>query len=425
MASRVVRRGSAAAVGVWASAILGFLGTVIAARLLGLREFGLLAIVLAATGFVQLLLDLTVEEALVKYGFRYAEAEEWGRLRRLFRVALRLKAVGGLAGAAVVAAIAPFSDAVFDDQGLVVPMLVAALLPLAAIPEAVAAAALIVQGRYDVRAGLLAVSMVARLAGLAIGASYGVTEAVVGVVAAQAVSSLVVSAFAARAMRGFPEAGEVRLGPEGSEIKRFVLQSSFGSGLVSARTLLPPVLLGLVSTPAQVAYFRVAQAPQAGFANLSAPARLVLLTEQTRDFERGHLDRMWAFLNRYVAGTAAFVVVAVPVFWWLMPHLVPRVFGERYEPATDAARLILVAAALQLVWGWTKSFPVTLGRPDLKILTHAIELAVLIPLLLVLGGLWDATGAAGAVALGTTAFALAWTVVLARIRREPPASVGP
>ena len=322
-------------------------------------------------------------------------------------------------------AIAPFSEQIFKDDGLMAPMLVAALLPLAAIPEAVAAAALIVQGRYDVRAGLLAVSMIARLGGLAIGASFGVVEAVAGVVTAQAVSSVVVSAFAMRAMRGFPAGTEVRLGREGSEIKRFVLQSSFGSGLVSARTLLPPVLLGLVANPAQVAYFRVAQAPQAGFANLSAPARLVLLTEQTRDFERGHLDRMWAFLNRYVAGTAAFVILTVPLFWWLMPHLVPRVFGERYEPATDAARLILLAAALQLVWGWTKSLPVTLGRPELKTLTHAIELVVLVPLLLVFGGLWEATGAAGAVVVSTAVFALAWTVVLARVRRDRPTSVGP
>jgi len=134
---------------------------------------------------------------------------------------------------------------------------------------------------------------------------------------------------------------------------------------------------------------------------------------------------MWAFLNRYVAGTAAFVILTVPLFWWLMPHLVSRVFSERYEPATDAARLILLAAALQLVWGWTKSLPVTLGRPELKTLTHAIELVVLVPLLLVFGGLWEATGAAGAVVVSTAVFALAWTVVLARVRRDRPTSVGP
>ena len=41
-----------------------------------------------------------------------------------------------------------------------------------------------------------------------------------------------------------------------------------------------------------------------------------------------------------------------------MPHLIELVFGARYLPATDAARIILVAAAVQLAVGWAKSFPV-------------------------------------------------------------------
>jgi O-antigen/teichoic acid export membrane protein len=420
MGSRVIRRGTATAAGVWASALVGILGTVVAARLLGVHGFGLYAIAMAATGFVQLVFDLTVEEALVKFGFRYVEAEDWSRLRRLFAIALRVKAVGGLAGAAVVACIAPFSERIFGDDGLFAPMLAAALLPIVATPEAVAAAALFVRGRYDVRAALLTVSMLLRLAALAVGASFGVLEAVLAVVAAQALSSAAVSAVALRSAHAWPAAAPARLGADARGIRTFVLQSSVGSTVVSLRALLPPLVLGMVAPASQVALFRAAQAPQAGFANLSAPARLVLLTEQTRDFERGRLDRMWSFLHRYMAGTAIFVLVTVPVFWWLMPDLVRVVFGAKYAGATDAARLVLLAAAVQLVWGWTKSFTVTIGRPNLKTLTHSIELAVLVPLLLVFGSRWEATGAAAAVAVGAAVFALAWTVVLWRLRRDPP-----
>ena len=49
---------------------------------------------------------------------------------------------------------------------------------------------------------------------------------------------------------------------------------------------------------------------------------------------------------------------------------------------------MLVAAALQLVLGWTKSFPVTIGRPGLRILAHGIETAVLLPLVAALGTEW-------------------------------------
>jgi len=84
MRSRLFWRRSAAAAGIYASVALGFFGTVIAAHAFSTRTLGLYAIVIAATGFFQTLLDLTIEEALVKYGFRFQERSDWGRLRRLF-----------------------------------------------------------------------------------------------------------------------------------------------------------------------------------------------------------------------------------------------------------------------------------------------------------------------------------------------------
>ena len=53
---------------------------------------------------------------------------------------------------------------------------------------------------------------------------------------------------------------------------------------------------------------------------------------------------------------------------------------------------------------------------------------MLIPLVLVLGGLWDATGAAGAVLASSAVFSVVWGVLVVRIARaheplppEPPA----
>ena len=101
-----------------------------------------------------------------------------------------------------------------------------------------------------------------------------------------------------------------------------------------------------------------------------------------------------------------------------MPWLVRVVLGTDYVPATDAARILLLAAALRLVLGWTKSFPVSIGKPGLRIVAHAVEIAVLLPLIVILGSRWGATGGAVAVLLATAAFAVAWAVLLFRLRRE-------
>ena len=81
---------------------------------------------------------------------------------------------------------------------------------------------------------------------------------------------------------------------------------------------------------------------------------------------------------------------------------------------------MLVAAAIQLVFGWTKSFPVSIGRPALRIWTHGVEMLVLVPLVAVFGSRWGATGAAAAVLVSSAAFCAYWTVLFLRIKAVPP-----
>ena len=147
MAPSVLRRRSATAAGLYLSVALGILGTIAAARLLGLEAFGRFATVVAVVGLAQTLLDLTVEESLTKFGFRYIAGEQWGKLHRLFRRALELKLVGGALATLLLFAFAPFADAVFGSDGLTGPMLAAAAIPLLASPENVSASALLLRGR--------------------------------------------------------------------------------------------------------------------------------------------------------------------------------------------------------------------------------------------------------------------------------------
>ena len=61
----------------------------------------------------------------------------------------------------------------------------------------------------------------------------------------------------------------------------------------------------------------------------------------------------------------------------------------------------------------------SIGRPNLRIWTHGVETLVLVPLVVLLGAEWGATGAAGAVLASTVVFAVFWTLLFLRIRREP------
>ena len=418
MGSRLLWRRSATAVGLYSAGALGIIGNIVAARGFSLVEFGLFATVLAATGFFQSLLDLTVEDSLTKYGFRYVVAEDWGRLRRLFRRALELKLAGGVLAALALLALAPLAEWIFGSDDLALPLAIAAALPLVQAPENVATTALLLRGRYDLRAVAQSFTMGLRLVAIAVGVQLGLAETMAGIVLAQAVGTAVVSAVGVAAFRRFPSAPPAALAEDRRDVVAFVLQSSAATGLVSVRNALAPLLLGIVAGTTQVGFFRIAQAPQTGFNAASGPVRLIMLTEQTRDWERGRIERVLAGVRRYTSIALVMGLALVPPFWWLMPDLIELVFGARYLPATDAARIILVAAAFQLAVGWAKSFPVTIGRPGLRLLTAGIETAVVLPLVLVLGLRWGATGAAVALLAGSIAYALSWGILYLRIHRE-------
>jgi O-antigen/teichoic acid export membrane protein len=413
------RRRIGAAVGLWGSAAIGALSTVVAFRLLGLEGFGVFATAVAAAGLVQTLLDLTAEEALTKFGFKYLLAGEPGRVRRLFRVALLLKLGGGLAGGAVLAAVAPFAGALFGGDSLTTCFLIAAVLPLLQAPDSVMATSLLLHGRYDLRGVLQTVTMLVRLGGLAAGAVHGPAWAVGGLVAGQVVGMAILAGAGITAIRRLPAGPLLPLGTDRGPIRRFVVRSTVATGVISLRTSLFPLLLGTVASTTQVGLLRVALAPQTGFTTLSSPIRLIMLTEQTQQWERREFRRVIVGVRRYMLATLALVVVVAPVLYVAMPELIRVVFGDEGEAAVGAARIALFASALGFVFGWTKSFPVTIGRPGLRIVAHVIEAAVLLPLAIVLGSRSGVEGAAWALLLATAAFAAFWLQAFLRIGRDP------
>jgi O-antigen/teichoic acid export membrane protein len=420
MRSRLFWRRSAAAAGTYASAALGFGATVVALHVFSTETFGRYALVLAATAFFQSLLDLTVEEALVKFGFRFTTREDWGRLRRLFASAIAFKLGGGVLATGLLLALAPAANSILHKSGLTTPLLIAAFIPLAQCTENVGGVAIVLRGRYDIRAFFLFVSMALRFTAIAVAAPHGLSTTIAAMLAAQVAATAAISVAGWVAYRRFPQTAAVPLGEERRDILSFVAQSSVATAVISLTAPLSLLVLGRVASTRQVAFFRAAMSPQQAFAVVSAPARLILLTEQTRDWERGTRDAVFAGIRRYMLGMAAVALVILPPLLVFTPELARLLFSAKNEGAVDATRLVIVAGALRMVYGWTKSFPVSIGRPALRIWTHGLEMLVLVPLAGVFGAEWGATGAAAAVLVSSVAFCAYWTILFLRIKAVPP-----
>src|SRR6266540_2200457 len=329
MGSGLFWRRSAAAAGTYASAALGFGATVVALHVFSTETFGRYALVLAATAFFQSLLDLTVEEALVKFGFRFTTREDWGRLRRLFLSAIAFKFAGGVLATGLLLALAPAANSLLHKSGLTTPLLIGAFIPLAQCTENVGGVAIVLRGRYDVRAFFLFVSMALRFTAIAGAAYHGLSATIAAIVAAQVVATSAISVAGWIAYRRFPQHASVPLGNERRDILSFVAQSSVATAVISLTAPLSLLVLGRVASTRQVAYFRAAMSPQQAFAVVSAPARLILLTEQTRDWERGTRAAVFAGIRRYMLGMAVVAAVILPPLLIFTPELAKLLFSAK------------------------------------------------------------------------------------------------
>jgi O-antigen/teichoic acid export membrane protein len=122
MRKRLLWRRSATALGIYGSTALGILGSIVVLRILGPASAGRFSLAIGTAAFFQLLLELTGDEALVKYGFRYAAQEDWGRFHRLVRLTFGLEAAAALVATLIVVLLAPFADSLFNTTGMLEPM---------------------------------------------------------------------------------------------------------------------------------------------------------------------------------------------------------------------------------------------------------------------------------------------------------------
>src|SRR6185437_4232948 len=345
--------------------------------------------------------------------------EDWGRFHRLFRIGLVIKLAGGVAGMLAVIGAALLSPWIWQTGGVRGALLIASLVPLIQQPEGMAGAVLLLRNRYDLRGLFLLWAMVLRLAAIAAAADAGLLWLFAAIVLAQAVSTVSVGAVAWIGFRRYPQAAPEPLGDDRRAIRTFAIQSSAASGLTSLRTSLPTILVGIVAPLNQVANFRAAQAPQTAFQSLSAPARLVLLAEQTRDIEHGRVNRAIALLRRYIIATTVLVVGVAPGVWIYMPTFIRIAYPATYVPAANTFRVMLLVACVQLVFGWTKTYPVSIGRPGLRTAGQVVEILVLVPAILILASTHGATGAAVGVLAGAVALGFFWVGGLIWLRGRP------
>jgi O-antigen/teichoic acid export membrane protein len=151
------------------------------------------------------------------------------------------------------------------------------------------------------------------------------------------------------------------------ELRPFMIYGSLQGSLKSLTANLDLVVLGFLRPASEVGYYALARSGVGVLATMVAPLAQVLhplLNEAWVGRRWGALRRLIAsfMLINGLAGLAALAALLLMGRW-----LVTNIYGPAYTPAVVLMQVLVIAVALQAVFGWMRRLLLVAGLPRLDL----------------------------------------------------------
>lgn len=388
----------------------------LAARALGIEQFGLFSVMLAQMQLLIALATFQSNQAIVRYGVLHLNAGDRRGFQRLVKFGSMLDLVAALIAAVAAFLLAPLvAEWAGWDRDYIAAAQLLALLPLVnaiATPKGM----LRLFGRFDLLARHVTATPLARLIGatllFATGASL-LEFALVWVVAG-AIGAAVALVFAWREaarrdlLAGFDLSlkGAARSNPG---IWSFSILSNLHSSFALMPAHIATLAAGFALGPAAAGLTRVAQDIGAAAAKPIDLINQAVYPDIARLAAAAEWHRLRKLILRSGATAAAAAAVTALLLYFAGEAVIRLVFGPDYAGAYWLLVLVSLATALKVAVFASEPVLYALGRPSRPLLTALLVIAVFA------GTLFAALPSLGLIAVGAAHVAAAVAAVLASL----------
>jgi len=385
---------------------LGIFQSILVARWLGPKNFGIAALVLGVPALIFTFFDPQTREAVVKYLGEFTTTGESRKALAVPKLAYVIDGLLGVVGVAVVALLAPLAaNHILHDSSLVPLLIVAGAAQIASAPAETSRAVLSSFGRFDaiawqqstttlVRLGLVLVAMVS---------GGGLDGFVYAMCAGSVVDAVTAGWLAHRVIRrSLGEAwwhGRRRdVAPRLGEMRHFLVYTELTSLVAVFVKQADVVILGWIRGPVEAGYYRLARSITTPAATGTQSLQSVLyprVTQMTASNEEVDLlarARGWFLRAGLPIGLASLVFVPI------VPQIITTLAGPDFLGAVHATQWLLVGSAFVLACFWLR--PIQLATHQVRFMfvnSIVIGVAALAGFALIAGPF----GAAGVAAVRT------------------------
>lgn len=400
--------------------LISVLYMVIAVRVLGPQDYGVLILVHTFAMTVGGIVEFSGWHAVVRYGAQAMESDDEQRLAKLLRFAGLVECAGGLCAILTAALLAPvigprlgWSQAALD---FALPYSLAVLASIRATP----AGYLQLCGRFDLLGAHVLVAPLVRLIGaigilIFDGGLYAFLVVWLGAALLEWATMWILGLLVAR--RRHPNVrvlGTTRgIRTENANIWRFMIGANADATFSDLAPRLAPLAVGWIMGPVAAALYAVAQRATVV---ISQPAQLLgqaAYAELARLIARGGGGKAFRqALTRSIGIAMAVSIPALVIIGFAAEPLARLIGGPSFEGAGDVMLLLAAARAIFLIGPPASAALVALGRPGLSAgvnLATSLGMLPLLPALMVAGGLAGA-GVHAVIQALVAASLLAWFV---------------
>lgn len=384
-----------------AAGLISLIYIVIAARLLGPEDYGVLVLINYYAMLVGGLIAFPGWHAIVRYGVQALAAGDEAKLVRLLRFVGAIEVSVGIAAVLVAATLAPILGPRLgwnaEAQMLAIPYCFAVLATVRATPGGY----LQILRRFDILGAHNIVTPVMRLIGtvIVVACGWGLSGFIIAWLIAALVEGLSLWLagvyFARRHLIDQPLMGRVTdVRHEHPGLMRFMVTANADITLGDLVTRVTPLVMGWVLGPVAAGLYSIAHRTTvviAQPAQILGQAAYAELAKLVAGGESG-LDIRHALMRCIgISLLAALPIVLILAFF--SKQITILIAGPAYAAAAGVMIWLAVARVIGLTGPPTSAALIALGRPGLSVMANMIASIGILPLLPILAAYWGLLGA--------------------------------
>jgi O-antigen/teichoic acid export membrane protein len=391
-------------VGIWQGAVsvADLVQLALITHILGLNAFGRLALVMSFVVLIGQFFDVRVGTATTRFGAERLAAGDVQGFAGLLQFSYLIDVTAGVLSFIVIACLAPFvGPHLVGGNGASLLLLYALTLLISTADES-SASVLRLLDRFRLLAaasgGVEALRVLFVAMALAIDSS--LTSVLIALIAYDLAGAIVNFAVASSVFsRTF---GRSLLAlcldafREKRQMIRMVLQTNIVSYARIAQVQLPTLLLGVLSTTTQVAYYRLGSSAAAMVGRIADPGYAAVLPRLARLWATGHKNEVRQLVKRSSAIAAGVMAGALVVVLLARGPILSGLGGRGGREAATAMILLATGQAVNGALFWNTGLLFAAGRAGIVTIVALIGIGVQVGLLVPLVAIWAAGGAAAA-----------------------------